>query len=243
MEGEQMSNQKKKGFMQGLITGIAVMVVLGGVFMLGSQFGKGSESNTLADANQPAPTAPTAPSQPEADPSKVPSVTKDDHIRGDANAKVTMIEYSDFQCPFCLQFHTTMQQVLADYKGKVRLVYRQFPLQSIHPQAQKAAEASECASEQGKFWEMHDKLFELNGAGTLTLDNMKKAATEIKLSTSQFNSCLDTGKYANAVNEDYQGGLSAGVNGTPGTFINTQFVAGALPYAQIKTVIDQMLAS
>jgi protein-disulfide isomerase len=134
-----------------------------------------------------------------------------------------------------------VKQILDEYQGKVRLVYRHFPLRSIHPQAQKAAEASECANNQGKFWEMHDKLFEFNNAGTLTLENMKKAAADLKLNTSTFNTCLDNGETADRVEQDYQDGIAGGVRGTPGTFINGQYIAGALPFEQIKPVIDSLL--
>lgn len=244
-EGNPMKesmNGSKRTFVLGMITGIAIVVVLGGVYMLG-QKSSGANGGAVANVigNQPAANQPTQPSGPEGDVTKIAPVSKDDHIRGDANAKITLIEYSDFECPFCGRFRPTLDQVLAEYKGTVRLVYRQFPLRSIHPQAQKAAEASECAAEQGKFWEMHDKLFDLNIAQTFTLDNIKKAAADIKLNTSKFNDCLDNGRMAAVVEADYQDGIAGGVSGTPGTFVNSQYVAGALPYEQVKAVIDSLL--
>ncbi|MBI4090954.1 MAG: thioredoxin domain-containing protein, partial [Candidatus Komeilibacteria bacterium] len=156
-------NEKKRTFVLGMITGIALVVVLGGVYMLGQRSG-GASGGAVANpgGTQPTVNQPTQPSGPEGDATKIAAVSKDDHIRGDVNAEVTLIEYSDFECPFCARFRPTVTQALAEYQGKVRLVYRHFPLRSIHPQAQKAAEASECASEQGKFWEMHDKLFDMN---------------------------------------------------------------------------------
>lgn len=236
-------NGGKRTFVLGMITGIALVVVLGGVYMLGQRSSGSNGAAVVANvnSNQPSANQPTQPTGPEGDFTKIAAVSKDDHIRGDANAKVTMIEYSDFECPFCGRFVPTLDKILADYKGKVRLVYRYFPLRSIHPLAEKGAEAAECASQQGKFWEMHDKLFELNVAGTFTLDNIKKAATDLKLNTSKFNDCLDNGKTAAAVEADYQDGIAGGVAGTPGTFVNSQYVAGALPYEQVKAIIDSLL--
>lgn len=238
-----MDNQKKS-FAMGIGVGIIVILVLGGVYMAGRQSGGGVKlANTNAVGTQPTNPQPTAPTLPSADGSRIAAVSDSDHIRGNKSAKVTMIEYSDFQCPFCARFAPTVTQVLDEYDGDVRVVYRHFPLRSIHPDAQKAAEASECASEQGKFWEMHDRLFELNSAGTLSLATIKQAATDIGLNTGTFNTCLDSGKYVDVVEQDYQDGLAGGVSGTPGTFINGQYVAGALPFAQIQPIIEAQLNS
>lgn len=180
-----------------------------------------------------APAAPTAPVDI--------TVTDQDHVRGDKNAPVTIVEYSDFECPFCARHLPTVEKIMQEYDGQVRLIYRHFPL-SFHPQAQKAAEASECASEQGKFWEMHDKLFAMNEAGTLSLENFKKAAGELGLKQAQFDSCLNDGKYADRVQSDFSQGSQYGVNGTPATFVNGKLVSGAVPFESFKTVIDQALA-
>lgn len=176
-------------------------------------------------------------------------VTADDHIKGDKNAKVTLVEYSDFQCPYCSRVNPTIEQVMNDYGNKVRLVYRHFPLTSIHENAQKAAEASECASEQGKFWEMHDKMFANQTA--LTVDNLKQYAKDLKLNTTKFNTCLDTGKYAQTVTASETQGSQYGVNGTPAVFVNGTLVStwssgewqgGAQPYSVFKQFIDEALA-
>lgn len=128
-----------------------------------------------------------------------------------------------------------MQQIAKDFPNDVRIVYRHFPLSSIHPFAQKAAEASECASIQGKFWEMHDQLFALGeSAGGLSIDGMKKIAADLKLDTGKFNNCLDKGETAKVVDSMYQAGAAAGVSGTPANFINGKLVEGALPYDAIK---------
>lgn len=188
-----------------------------------------------APSNQPAPSpAPEAPAAKQSF-----NITKNDHVRGDFNAPITLVEFSDFECPFCERHYPTGNQILSNYKGKVRLVYKHFPL-SFHPNAQKAAEASECASEQGKFWEYHDKLF-TNQPGGLSTDKFKQWAGELKLNTKNFNDCLDTGKYAAKVRADSQEGSQKGVNGTPATFINGELVSGAVPYEQFKQIIDSLL--
>ena len=137
------------------------------------------------------------------------------------------------------RFHQPVVDVMKAYPTQVKYIIKNFPL-SFHPEAQKAAEASECASEQGKFWEMHDKMFE--NQKLIGIAQYKTWARELKLNGSKFDSCLDSGKYASKVQADFNEGASKGVNGTPATFINGQLVSGALPYASIKQVIDQALA-
>ncbi len=132
-----------------------------------------------------------------------------------------------------------LHQVVDTYKDKVRLQYRQFPLNSIHPLAQKAAEASLCANEQGKFWEMHDAMF--GDQQGLAVDKLKEKATALGLEADQFASCLDTGKMAAAVSTDLQAGSAAGVNGTPAIFVNGRMLSGAQPYEAIAKVIDEEL--
>ena len=243
MSEGKYSREQKRSFIMGLVSGLVVIGVLGGVFMLGANYGGGGfGSLAQGNNNQPTvPTQPTNPSLPEVDVTKIAKVTNVDHIRGNANAKITLVEYSDFECPFCASFHPTVKQLLADYPNDIRLVYRHFPLRQLHPNAQKAAEASECAAEQGKFWEMHDKLFELNTARSLTLDAMKTAAKDMGLDTTKFNSCVDSGKYASEVEKDYKDGIAGGVTGTPGTFVGSEYVAGALPYESVKAVVEAQL--
>jgi len=165
-------------------------------------------------------------------------ITQDDHIRGDFNAPITLVEFSDFECPFCARHFPTLNKILSEYKGRVRLVYKHFPL-PFHPNAQKAAEASECAAEQGKFWEYHDKIFENQSSG-LSLDKFKQWAKDLRLNISKFNNCLDSGKYAQKVQADYQEGNQKGVDGTPATFVNGQLISGALPYEALKQIIDNL---
>jgi protein-disulfide isomerase len=199
-------------------------------------FGSGDKGGNLAAA----PTQPTQPTAAGEQPAgKPPAVTNSDHIRGNANAKVTLIEYSDFECPFCSRLKPTVDQILSEYDGDVRLVYRHFPLTSIHPNAQKAAEASECAGEQGKFWEYHDILFANQTA--LTIPSLKTYAGQLSLKQAQFDSCLDGGKFASKVSQQASDAQSVGITGTPGTFVNDQLVRGAFPYATFQQIIDGYL--
>ena len=166
-------------------------------------------------------------------------ISNNNHVRGNFNAPVTLVEFSDFECPFCEKIFPTINKILDDYEGKVRLVYKQFPL-SFHPNAQKAAEASECASEQEKFWEYHDKLFE-NQANGYSVEKFKQWAKDLALNTQKFNDCLDSGKYAQKVQTDFQEGQQKGVSGTPATFINGRLIVGAQPYESFKQIIDGLL--
>jgi protein-disulfide isomerase len=179
-------------------------------------------------------------------------VTDRDHVRGPANAKVTLIEYSDFECPFCKRFHPTMLQLMQEYGDQVRWVYRHFPL-SFHQNAQKQSEASECVAELGgneKFWQFTDKLYERttsNGTG-FALDKLPDLAAEVGVNKAKFEECLNSGKYADYVKQDFQGGVTAGVTGTPGTIVTdgkgkSQLVPGAVDYADLKATVDSILGS
>jgi len=160
--------------------------------------------------------------------------------RGPANAPVTIVEFSDFQCPYCARVQSELAKVRETYNDKVRIVYKDFPL-SIHNNAQKAAEASRCAREQNKYWEYHDVLFQ-NGSA-LSPDNLKKFAADLQLDTAKFNACLDSGKYAAAVNKDIADGTKVGVSGTPAFLVNGRFLSGAQPFSAFQEAIDDALAS
>ncbi|MFH1054276.1 MAG: thioredoxin domain-containing protein [Candidatus Woesearchaeota archaeon] len=167
----------------------------------------------------------------------------DDDVKGDINAPVTIVEFSDYECPFCARFYSqTLGQIDDEYikTGKAKLIYRDFPL-GFHAQAQKAAEAAECAGEQGKYYEMHDKLFEDGVAGGLS--SFKKYASDLGLDTAAFNTCLDSGEMADEVKKDFQDGQKAGVTGTPAFFINGRLVVGAQPFSVFKQAIDAELAN
>jgi protein-disulfide isomerase len=167
-------------------------------------------------------------------------VAADGPARGPKDAPVTIVEFSDFECPYCGAAHDTVDQVMNTYAGKVRLVYRQFPL-SFHPHAAKAAEASLCALDQGKFWEYHDALFK--NQKKLEPADLKASATAVGMDGQKFGQCLDSGEKKKAVDADQQAGLQAGVGGTPAFFINGIFLNGAQPIDEFKKVIDGELAS
>lgn len=174
---------------------------------------------------------------------KVEASEDDDDVLGDLNAKVIIIEFSDYQCPFCKKFYDeTLPSLKKDYinTGKVKLIYRDYPLSSIHPQAQKSAEAAECAGEQRKYYEYHDKLFKNQKA--LDIENLKKYAKELGLNTNQFNDCLDSNKMASEVQKDLEDGQNLGVDGTPAFFINGIPLTGAQPFEAFKNIIEQELS-
>src|SRR3989344_7101547 len=188
-------------------TFLLLVILVVGAFLY---FNK-SDSNPTGNVVQNPTQGQQIPSQGE----KVTVEIGDSPVLGSKSAKVTIVEFSDYECPFCgRHFEQTYPQLKKDYidTGKVQLVFKDFPL-SFHPQAQKAAEAARCAGEQGKYWEMHDKLF--SNQQSLSVENEKKWAKELGLNTAKFDSCLDSGKYASAVQADSNYGQSIGVSGTP----------------------------
>lgn len=158
--------------------------------------------------------------------------------KGPAQAPVTIIEFSDFECPFCGRVNPSIAEAMATYGDNLRVVFRQFPL-NIHPRAQKAAEASLCADDQGKFWEMHDAMFA--DQRKLEVADLKAKAGSLGLDQAQFDQCLDSGKHAAKVAADLADGQRAGVTGTPALFINGRFINGAVPFADLARVIDDEL--
>ena len=187
--------------------------------------------------------------QPTPAPRVIDPITEADHIRGNRNADLVLIEWSDYQCPYCIRFHPTMEQVLKEYGDQVAWVYRNFPLTQLHPMAQKAAEAAECVSELGgdeAFWNYTDQLF-TEGAPPLTDDSLAQAAVKAGVNQSSFSTCFSSGKYTKKVNDQLASGQKAGVTGTPGTVVlkvstgQSQLIPGALPYEQIKHLIDSLL--
>jgi protein-disulfide isomerase len=192
-------------------------------------------TGTAPTAPRPSAPQPLAPSQPVAVDASGPSI-------GDPNAPVTIIEFSDFECPFCKRFKDqTFPSIEQNYidTGKVRIVFRHYPL-PFHQNAQKAHEASICAHDQGKFWEYHDALFA--NQADLSVPALKQYATNLGLNTATFNNCLDSGKYAQAVQDDLVAGSAAGVSGTPSFFVNGQLVVGAQPYSAFQQAIEAALA-
>lgn len=167
------------------------------------------------------------------------SVSEDnDPSVGPSSAKVVLIEFSDFQCPFCLRAQPTVEQLLSTYGDRIRFVYRHYPLPN-HPNARPAAEASVCAGEQGKFWPYHDKLFA--NPSKLADADLKKGAADLGLDASRFNACVDSHKYKSEVDADIRAGEEAGVNGTPAFFVNGRMISGAQPFEVFKRVIEEEL--
>lgn len=188
---------------------------------------------------------PTVPSGP------VTMTVGDSPTLGNADAPITIVEFSDYQCPFCKRhFMNTLGELKANYinTGKARYVFRDFPLDSIHPYARKAAEAAHCAGDQGKFWDMHDIIF--NNDGELKIDNLRDFAKTMQLNLETFNSCLDGNKYSKKIESDVTAGSMAGVTGTPGFFIGktksdgtiiATTIKGAQPAEAFSNVINRLL--
>ena len=163
-----------------------------------------------------------------------------DPSRGPADAPVTIVEFSDFQCPYCSRAIDTLKKIEENYAGKIRLVYRDYPLVSIHPNAARAAEAAACANDQGKFWPMHDLLFAHQDK--LEAADLKKNAADLGLDTAAFDQCLDSGRHAEGWRKDTEEAERYGVSSTPAFFINGRLLVGAQPYEAFAQVIDDELA-
>ncbi|MBI2121936.1 MAG: DsbA family protein [Candidatus Sungbacteria bacterium] len=221
---------------------IPASIIVAGVLIAFAVFYSGRGGN-MAPSRQPSAANNTAPAAPVISG----DLADDDPTLGNPDAPVTMVEFSDFQCPFCRSmWRNILPQIKENYikTGKVKFVYRDFPLTSIHPGAEPAALAGECADEQGKFWTFHDKVFEeqdKKGQGTVEFGaaDLKQWARAAGLDGVQFDSCLGSRKYADEVAKDLQDGVAAGVTGTPATFVNGRLISGALPYAQFEAIIEE----
>ncbi len=175
----------------------------------------------------------------EPEPTRIPVSAEHAFAQGPKDAPVTIVEFSDFQCPYCSRVVGTLKEVVRRYPKQVRLAYRDFPIASLHPKAHKAAEAARCAGEQGKFWEFHDRLFESQAQAAI--EDFKRFAGELKLDSKRFAACLDSGKYAAAVQADVKEGTRLGITGTPTFFINGRLLVGALPLEMFQKAIDREL--
>lgn len=241
-----------------------ILLIVFGLFLVVASFTIGSlytrvktleESQSLTNlvANADAGLAGAAAPAEYGSAGEVEALRDNDHVRGDRDARILLIEYSDLECPYCKSFHPTAQQIVDSYDGQVAWVYRHFPL-SFHQNAQKEAEASECVRELGgetAFWDFIDTIYQrttANGTG-FALTALGPLAAEVGVNQSQFQSCLDSNKYAQYVQDDMAGGSAAGVTGTPGNILldtqsgKTVLIPGALPFAQFQQEIDELLAS
>jgi len=235
-------------FVFGLVIGIAAFSLFGYISLLARVSSNGTKSATntnskttglvAGDSNTNVNTnaAPLSP---------VKAVTDEDYYRGNKDAQVILVEYSDLQCPYCQNFQSTAKQIMDKYGDQVKWVYRHFPL-SGHPDAQKLAEGAECAAEQGgneAFWKYADKVFE---EGTVT-SGIPAVAKAIGLNEAAMKTCLDSGKYESAVTQEFNDGAASGVTGTPSTFIvsadgtTISKIPGALPFAQVEPMIKNAL--
>jgi protein-disulfide isomerase len=162
----------------------------------------------------------------------------DSQTAGPSSAKVTLVEFADYECPYCQKVAAAVKQLKADYGDRVAFAYKDFPL-PMHTRAEKAAEAARCASKQDKFWEFHDEIFH---SKELDVDQLKAQARALKLDEGQFDKCLDTGAEAAAVEKDRKEGMRLGISGTPSFFVNGHYLSGALDYAALRQVVEQQLA-
>jgi protein-disulfide isomerase len=166
---------------------------------------------------------------------------ENDPVRGNLSAPVTIVVFSDFECPFCKVGEQTLMSVYQKYNGNVAVIFKNFPLTTIHPNAYNSALAAECANEQGKFWEYHDYLFSHNNA--LSPLELKNYAGDLALDTARFNECFDKQRYAFNVQRDMDVGRQLGISGTPAFFINGRRLSGAQPEIEFTKIIDEELAS
>ena len=237
-ENTKKNSSEKMNFLMGLFVGMAAVAVVGFVIMMSATFSsQGREKEAVQPAENNNPANEQAAQADEQGTIPVPNIAEDEPYLGGKDAKIVLIEYTDLECPFCSRHHDTIKQILETYGDDVKYAQRHFPL-SFHQNAQKAAEAVECAGEQGKFYEMQYAIFDLNAAGTMGVDKFKEAAVNLGLNTSEFNSCLDNGDSAGEVAREMAEGQAVGVSGTPATFINGQLVSGALPFENFQQIID-----
>ena len=254
------SESNKKSIPTGIIVAIVAVVAIA-AFFAGSYFSNLNSDivtqSELDSAIAKLESKIASIQSPSANPSQPKKISADDDpVRGSPDAPITIIEFSDFQCPFCARFHVqTLPSILEEYidTGKVNLVYRDFPIQSIHPNALPAAVAAECANEQGKYWQYHDTLFEKQNAWSKldtssVISKFSQYATEVGLEQKQFDSCLGSGKYLQEVQHDLNDGRTYDVTGTPGFFIGNEKIGfvkidGAQPFESFKKVIDSQLGT
>ncbi len=226
-----------------------IAVVIAGVLIAGAVIYSGGKAPTAGTANQP---QQQQVAQQTGDLEQMTPVTSKDHIRGNPDAPIKIVEYSDTECPFCKRFHTTMKEVIDTYgkDGKVAWVYRHFPLDQLHSKARKEAVALECANDQGgndKFWEYADRLYEITPANNgLDLAELPKIAEYVGLDKTKFSTCLASTKYDKHIEDEVQNAQATGGNGTPWSIVVAKNgkkypLSGAQPYASIKQLIETAL--
>jgi len=218
---------------------VPIAIIVAGALIAGALFFAGKSAT------------PSGPNTETGAEKNVPAVSVEDHILGNPDAPVVIVEYSDIECPFCKQFHVTMQQIMDEYgkDGKVAWVYRQFPLAQLHPNAPKLAEASECVASLGgntAFWSFLDEVFAVAPINVLfPMDRLNEVVAKVGVSQSDFTQCLDSGSKESIVEKQFNDAIATGGQGTPHNIIiaGDQIIAlpGAQPYATLKQVIDALL--
>ena len=227
--------------------GIPIAIVIAALLVAGAILYKDSDSN--GGGTQTNQDDPTEQQTPEI---VVAPISETDHILGDPNAPIVIVEYSDIDCPFCKNFHETMNQVMAEYgeDGKVAWVYRQFPIPQLHPNAPKIAEATECVASMGgneAFWKFTNMIFDERGTNELTdMDNLPGFAAAVGVSESDFIACMDEGRFTKKIQDDVQAAVAAGARGTPYSILiaggQQGVINGAQQYTTVKQMIDSVLS-
>jgi len=256
-DGFKIKKSTFGGILAGVIVAIAVSTFFGGFFLgtlQDSDYVKKADLEALVMELEKN-TVPTQGNVALTTPAIVKVSVDDDPVKGDSDAPITIVEFSDFQCPFCQRWwQNTLPQIEENYisTGKVKFVYRDFPLDSLHPQARTAHIASECADEQGKFWEYHDVLFSEQSQWnklelSLLAETFTQMASDLGLEESKFQSCLGSVSIAQEVNKDYTDARNLGATGTPTFFVGNEKdgftkLVGAQPYSAFQTVFDKLLA-
>lgn len=247
MSDEQTTHSTSKGqgggffdgnpkmiFVFGLVAGIALTYLGGDLFSASAGNVRANNDVAVVD-DADTDTAGTGATQ-----KTLAALTDADHVRGDLDkAKVVLVEYSDYQCPYCSRHHPTMQALVEKYGDDIAWVYRHFPLTSIHPQAYPAALAAECANEQDKFWEYTDEL--VANQSSLSDSFYEELAGDLGLNVNKFTECYESEKYKSVVDGDMATARAAGVTGTPATFVNGQLISGAVDQATFESLIDAEL--
>lgn len=238
----------KSSFLVGLIGGIMFLCSVGFFVLLGVYISSGFDNDNSAkvagvDTTKNTNTNTNVAADPTAVPSRIDIEIKEgDFIRGNPEAEIVLVEFSDIQCSYCARFHETAKQLVDNYPNDVMWVYKHFPLDSIHPEARPAAIASECVAEQeGEegFWTYLDALFE--NQSSLGDAYYEQLAKEQGLDIAKFKTCLDSSETAAKVQQDYQEGITYGVQGTPGGYLDGNELGGAVPYAQLEAALQSLL--
>jgi len=241
-----MENSKSNKFV------VPAAIIIAGLIIGGAIYYDKKSSKESSNENTPPQNQAAAPAPAVSPLDNLKPITEKDHILGNPNAPVTVITFTDFECPFCKRFHITMKQIMNEYgpSGKVKWIIREFPLLQLHSKAKNEATAAECAAELGgnnAFWKYADRIFEITPSNNgLDLNELPKIAEYVGLDKAKFETCLASGKFDQLINEYSQDAINSGAMGTPYSVIvssngQKSVIPGALPYEQVKQAIEEML--